>query len=203
MNTTRTGKIARLPHQLREQLNRRLLDGEQGKKLLIWLNSLPDVHTILAADFGGRPINAQNLTEWKQGGHRDWLAEREARDLALRLAQEAVSEKTADSPPLSETVAQWVVGRYVLATQQVRKARGAEGWRLLREMCDDVSRLRRGDHSAQRLELRYQRTATIQARRARREKIQRLIHKHQPHPSTETPPPAPNSPHISEPPPPE
>ena len=37
----RTGKIARLPDDIREQLNRRLNDGEKGKKLVMWLNSLP------------------------------------------------------------------------------------------------------------------------------------------------------------------
>ncbi len=33
---TRNGKIARLPSVLREQLNRRIADGEHGKKLVEW-----------------------------------------------------------------------------------------------------------------------------------------------------------------------
>ncbi len=32
----RTGKIARLPHDIREQLNRRLSDGEQAHSTLNW-----------------------------------------------------------------------------------------------------------------------------------------------------------------------
>src|SRR6266568_3205109 len=37
------GKIARLPLAIREQLNRRLQDGEIGRDLVVWLNSAPEV----------------------------------------------------------------------------------------------------------------------------------------------------------------
>jgi hypothetical protein len=40
---TRNGKIARLPAAIREELNQRLLEGEQGKPLVAWLNGLPKV----------------------------------------------------------------------------------------------------------------------------------------------------------------
>jgi hypothetical protein len=74
MNTTaRIGKIARLPHNLREQLNLKLHDGLPAKSILPWLNSLPEVKTILAVGFENRPISKQNLSEWKHGGFRDWL----------------------------------------------------------------------------------------------------------------------------------
>ena len=75
---TRTGKIARLPNDLRDQLNRRLHDGEKGKTLLKWLNALPEVRAVLAAEFNRQPIRPCNLTEWKQGGHRDWLVSQDA-----------------------------------------------------------------------------------------------------------------------------
>ena len=82
---TRTGKIARLPNDLRDQLNRRLRDGEKGKTLLKWLNALPEVRAVLAAEFNRQPINPTNLTEWKQGGHRDWLVSQDALNLARNL----------------------------------------------------------------------------------------------------------------------
>ena len=62
---TRVGKIARLPRLIREQLNRRLEDGEPGVEALAWLNALPEVLTVLEKDFAGRPISVQNLSEWK------------------------------------------------------------------------------------------------------------------------------------------
>ena len=70
---TRNGKIARLPLEIRNELNRRLQDGEPGKALVDWLNAVTLVQEILKEQFGGRPVNEQNLTEWKQGGYQDWL----------------------------------------------------------------------------------------------------------------------------------
>src|SRR5208283_6104908 len=74
---TRLGKIARLPHEIREELNVRLRNGEMGRQLVEWLNGRPEVQAVLAAQFGGRPINEQNLTEWKQGGYEVWLRHQE------------------------------------------------------------------------------------------------------------------------------
>ena len=74
---TRLGKIARLPRDIREQLNIRLSNGEVGRELVEWLNHLPETQTVLAAYFGRRPINDQNLTEWKQGGYEEWLRQQE------------------------------------------------------------------------------------------------------------------------------
>ena len=74
MTVTRNGKIARLPRAMREELNRRLRDGEQGNKLVAWLNGLPEVKAVVALEFGGKPIREQNLSEWRKGGYRDWLA---------------------------------------------------------------------------------------------------------------------------------
>jgi hypothetical protein len=70
------GKIARLPHDIREQLNQRLLDGLSGTEILPWLNELPAVKEILRAQFDGVPIHKQNLTVWRQGGFQRWLRER-------------------------------------------------------------------------------------------------------------------------------
>ena len=53
---TRTGKIARLPREIREKLNHRLRDGENGKKLVRWLNSAALAQIVLKKEFGGRPI---------------------------------------------------------------------------------------------------------------------------------------------------
>jgi hypothetical protein len=43
---TRNGKIARLPAAIREEFNLRLFEGEQGKPLVVWLNSLPKVKEV-------------------------------------------------------------------------------------------------------------------------------------------------------------
>ena len=65
----RNGKIARIPLEIREQLNARLADGEPGNRLVEWLNSSPDVMRVMAEQFEGRPITENNLSEWRAGGY--------------------------------------------------------------------------------------------------------------------------------------
>src|SRR6266853_4950456 len=108
MNLTRNGKIARLPLAVRQELNRRMDEGEQGKKLVAWLNGLPAVQAIVAKEFGGKAIREQNLSEWKQGGYRDWLAKQEALEIAERLGEDAAEWAREDRAPLTDTVAHWL-----------------------------------------------------------------------------------------------
>jgi hypothetical protein len=92
---TRTGKIARLPRQIRDQLNRRLEDGQYGPKLLEWLNSLPEVQSALDGSFGSRPVTEKILSDWKQGGYEDWLRRHEKCEMVRNLAEEAWDLDTA------------------------------------------------------------------------------------------------------------
>src|SRR5579871_5756699 len=79
---TRRGKIARLPCGIREELNRRLENGEQGRRLLVWINGLPEVKEVLDREFGGREISEGSLHEWKRGGFADWKNQQETMALA-------------------------------------------------------------------------------------------------------------------------
>src|SRR5712691_10327672 len=90
---TRNGKIARLPYSIRDLLNQRLHNGEQGAKLVEWLNGLPKVQEVLTEEFGGRPISEQNLSEWKQGGFDDWLRHQQTRAWVRALADESADLK--------------------------------------------------------------------------------------------------------------
>jgi len=73
----RNGKIAALPHNLREQLNLRLQHGEASPPLLDWLNSQPEVLAVLKDTFDGVPISKQNLSAWRQGGFLEWQMRQE------------------------------------------------------------------------------------------------------------------------------
>src|SRR5690348_12700177 len=84
-SSTRNGKIAHLPHTIREQLNLRLQNKDQARTILPWLNSLPEVKKILADHFDSRPITKQNLSEWKHGGYRDWLIRQDALEFVQNL----------------------------------------------------------------------------------------------------------------------
>jgi hypothetical protein len=176
MNLTRNGKIARLPLAVRHELNRRLEEGEQGKKMVVWLNGLPKVQAIVAAEFGGKPIREQNLSEWKQGGYRDWVAQQEALEVAARLGEDATEWNAEGRAPLTDTLALWLAARYAVATRRVAETGGREGWRLLREMCGDIVELRKGDHSAERLQIERERLELEkeQSEKRVREKVEKL-----------------------------
>ena len=91
---TRKGKIARLPARIREQVCRRMHDGEPAPKIIAWLHTEQEVLAVLDEMFGEEPISAQNLSEWRAGGYQDWLRKRERierikqlSDYSLELAQ--------------------------------------------------------------------------------------------------------------------
>ena len=158
--TTRNGKIARLPREIREQLNRRLQDGELGARLVNWLNGLPEVQEILKDQFGGRAVTEQNLSEWKQGGYQDWLRHQETRGFVRRLREEA-GELKVDSEndenvmevDVSEDLAVVLGAELGCAADALLKKMDdpQERWRQLREVLHELGQLRRHNHRAARL----------------------------------------------------
>jgi hypothetical protein len=64
-SSRRNGKIARLPKETRDMINRMLDDG------------IP--YHVIIDELGeaGDGLNTQNLTNWKQGGYQDWVKNQE------------------------------------------------------------------------------------------------------------------------------
>jgi len=112
---TRTGKIARLPREIRDQLNQRLNDGQPGRRLVTWLNSLPEVQQVLAANFDGRPLTEQNLSEWKAGGYLDWQARLETLDQSRELAADSRELAAATDGKLNDHLTTMLSARYAVA----------------------------------------------------------------------------------------
>ena len=79
-------KIGRLPFAIRNELNERVRDGAQGAELLEWLNGLRETKKILR-DLRSGPVNAQNLTDWRSTGYKDWLDDQKDADRIRRLAE--------------------------------------------------------------------------------------------------------------------
>jgi hypothetical protein len=63
LHRRRVGKIAALPHHLREQINLMLLD------------NLPYATIIQRLGDAGQHLNKDNLSRWRKAEHQDWLAE--------------------------------------------------------------------------------------------------------------------------------
>lgn len=75
-------KIARLPKEIREQLNAHLRDGWAGTKLIAWLHEQPAVQRLLKKRFHGKPVNHQNLTDWRHGRpYADWVRDQERKEM--------------------------------------------------------------------------------------------------------------------------
>jgi hypothetical protein len=157
---SRNGKIARLPREVRDELNRRLDNGESGVRLVEWLNGLEEARKVLETDFGGRPISEQNMSEWKAGGHRDWQARQEALAQARELAADARELSAATDGRLTDHLTTVLAARYASALAgwngEVTEEFGRK-LRTLRSLCQDIVELRRGDHSEARLGLERER----------------------------------------------
>lgn len=148
----RNGKIARLPRTVREELNRRLDDGEPAGPLLAWLNGLAEVQTVLAAEFAGRPVNAQNLSDWRLGGFADWQRHQEARDLARDLTAEAAElADDAEGEPLTDRMSVVVAVALGRLLREVGQGGGVDQREAVLAIARELSRLRRGDHEADTL----------------------------------------------------
>src|SRR5208337_3372429 len=163
------GKIARLPHQIREQLNVRMRNAEKAKPLLQWLNSLPEVQAVLAAQFGGVPILEQNLSQYRKRRYRDWLNQQEALVQVQPLVNQSPESEPATLGKLSDRLASFLLTRYAVATARLRQngADPEKEWRLLRQFCHDLVALRRGDHQAEGLRLEQ---ARLDFQRAKQQK---------------------------------
>jgi hypothetical protein len=153
---TRNGKIARLPYLIRDLLNCRLRNGEQGAKLMKWLNGLPEVQEVLAEEFGSRPISEQNLSEWKQGGFEDWLRHQETRAWVQKLADESADLEqiagdfsVADwlSAPVAVALGRWIHEVTVGAQNNPEQRKG------LLAIARELAELRRSDHEEERLRI--------------------------------------------------
>ncbi|PWU08720.1 MAG: hypothetical protein C5B50_29055 [Verrucomicrobia bacterium] len=154
----RLGKIARLPHDIREQVNIRLQNGEFGQPILDWLNSLPEVRSVIAAEFDGQPISPTNLTRWRQGGYRDWLVGRSALDLVAGLHDRLSLDQPDLSGQFATKLAHCAALHYAACAQNVLspEAKPADTLQFLRQLSADITRLHRPELHAQRLDIERQ-----------------------------------------------
>jgi len=174
---SRLGKIARLPRNIREELNHRLADGETGPRLVDWLNTLPDTQKSLAANFGGRPITEQNLSDWRQGGFQDWLRHDEARSWVAQLVEQSDDLDSGSGPvALADRAAVPVlVALHGLLSQALDCTDPAEQRKTIFGVAQQLAQLRRTEHGAARIRLEQDRMDWQEEDRQRRAKIDAFV----------------------------
>jgi hypothetical protein len=149
---TRNGKIAHLPGLVRDELNQRLENGEEGATLLPWLNALPEVQESLKENFDAVPISKQNLSEWRQGGFREWQVRDELIVQARQLSDSAEEmEEYVDSPLLAGQLAVVLAARYAALLNSwdgEPDPKFEEKLRLLRGLNRDIALLQKTTQQA-------------------------------------------------------
>jgi hypothetical protein len=114
---TRTGKIGRCPPEIREEVNRRLFDGQPASKILPWLNAQESVLRILDEYFNEQPVDAGNLSEWRGGGYQDWLRRRANIETLKELSELSYNVAKGTSP--SEFAARIAGGQLCLVLESL------------------------------------------------------------------------------------
>ena len=151
---TRNGKIARLPNSIRAELNQRLLNGEQGKKLVEWLNSLPAVQALMKEAFEGRPILEENLSAWKNGGYLSWASGERMWETVSSFMEGTAGLKSAGKSGLMDRMALLLAAAMVgQITQLESMPESSEKAKIWRELRIGLLALRRSELYAQRLKI--------------------------------------------------
>lgn len=116
---TPQGKIGRLPHAMRDAVNLRLLNNEPARKILTWLNATPDQLAVCQEYFEGEAVTAKNLSDWKVGGYRKWLARRERVDAIKGLSDYSLQLAKASGLALTDAAAAIAGGNILTVLERV------------------------------------------------------------------------------------
>ena len=152
------GKISHLPSNIRDQVNRRLDDGQPDSEILPWLNSLPEVQAVLKDRFEGVPISPKNLSEHRKRAFRQWQLEQSASEFVARAPNDPASPHEPSAATLIDRLVHWVCVRFAAAANDRAAANDPEAEiREIRPLLADIIALRRGELVSRRIALEQQR----------------------------------------------
>ena len=151
---TRNGKIARLPNAIRQELNQRLFNGEEGKQLVEWLNGLPGVQAVLQAKFEGKPITETNLSHWKSGGYPAWEEGERLADNVKSILDGTTSLEKVAKHGLTDRMTLILAANMAVQMQGLASMpEGSEKAKVWRELRIGLLALRQSELLAQRLNI--------------------------------------------------
>jgi len=154
---TRISKIARLPATIREQLNLRLHNGQFGRKILPWLNGLPETKEVLAENFDGHAITHQNLSEWRRSGYQDWLFHQDRLQWFSRLHEEDAELSVHDScPDTYEAMSRYFLFEIGQAMRDAQKIKNPDArWERMERLTEKFARLQNAYNLSRRVAFEY------------------------------------------------
>jgi hypothetical protein len=144
-------KIGRLPFAIRNELNERIRDGAQGSDLLLWLNGLKETKKVMR-ELKTSIVNAQNLTDWRSTGYKDWLEDQNDADRIRRLAE------------VSQTLAAAAGGNVAgvgcsIATAKIMDALESADDDKIADLSTALVKLRASENAAQKVALAEEKNA--------------------------------------------
>ena len=153
---TRTGKIARLPLHIRNQLNQRLEDGEVSDAILRWLNEHSTVQETTKRLFNSQPVSKQNLSAWRRGGFKEWQRLQESHAFLHRLVERSddLTEKGGEIE-LTDRLAQLAAGELARVFERLLEQTDdpQERFKLVQALIRELVPLRAGSQRAAQLQL--------------------------------------------------
>src|ERR1700733_6104396 len=165
-----TGKVARLPAAIRHELNLRLVNGEEGRQLVAWLNGLPEVQAMLAAHFQGQPIEEMNLSRWKHGGFMAWCEQQMALASVATVFEHSNDLQQAAKNGLTDRMNMVLTARLAREIQSLDSmSEGDDKTKACRELIGTLALLKRGEAQDERLRLEREKLAF--RRQAREEEV--------------------------------
>jgi hypothetical protein len=152
--TSHKGKIGSLPAHLREEVNRRLHDGQTAREICDWLNAEPRVLEILDQRWNEQPITAQNLSEWRAGGYKIWLKSRERSENLRALSEWAADFTERVSPVKLAKGAQAIVaGRLLEVLEESEEDQSLALTEILDQITKSVDRTAKNEIARDKLDL--------------------------------------------------
>jgi hypothetical protein len=154
---TRLSKIARLPAHIREELNRRLHDGELSRTIIPWVNELPETKKVMADLYRGKPVTHQNLSEWRHTGYQDWLFHQQRLEWNRRLGEEEaeVTEQNRCEDGYEAMGFQFLydISQALKAMRQIKNQ--DQRWNRLETLAREFSRLQNAFNWSRRVGLEF------------------------------------------------
>lgn len=167
---TPQGKIGRLPHVIREEVNTRLLNNEPAKAILKWLNALPETQQVCREFWNEEPVTAKNLSDWKTGSaYHEWRERRQSAEETKELVALANS-MAGTGNGIASGLATWLAGDFLAIFEQMRR----EGVSLteLTALVEPIAKLADKENARARLDLEREKEA------GRRETLRLAKEKH-------------------------
>ena len=119
----------------------------------------------MAAEFEGKPISSQNLSDWKKStSFRNWQAAQQALDFTENSLPENLDDAMLQR--MSAKIIRCLQIRYAAVAGSLPAVQDDPELELKRlgDLCQNVSALRRGDLAAERLSVEQQRLALEKSR---------------------------------------